>query len=157
MESWLLNPWAIGAAVGLIAAGVAFIAGRLLLAPAPPTPGWTHPLPGASDPFAESAPADRRVAHRRGGNPVEVDLVDPENAQPTVMGYVVDRSVGGLCLDVERPMTIGKELKVKIRSAPASVAPIEVEVKSCRAEGSSWRVGCEFTRTPTFNVMLLFG
>ncbi len=156
IESLLFNPWVIGAAVGLLATGLAFAAGRLLLTPAARKPEAAV-SPDFVDPFSNQSPSERRIAHRRGGNPVELDLIDPDNGTPASTGYVVDRSIGGLCVDVERPIPVGKQLKVKIRSAPASVGAIAIEVKSCRAEGASWRLGCQFVKTPTFNVMLLFG
>src|SRR5262245_62129339 len=82
LQSLLWNPWVVGTAVGLLATGAAFVAGRLLLAPAAPKQGWTKPNPEEIEPFKSQTASDRPSAHRREGNPVEVDFLDPENALP---------------------------------------------------------------------------
>ena len=33
----------------------------------------------------------------------------------------------------------------------------QMEVRTCRQEGTAWELGCQFVRTPSWNVLLLFG
>jgi hypothetical protein len=100
---------------------------------------------------------DRRSAPRRKeGNRVEVFLTDETRAEP-LFGWVIDRSLGGLCLNVEKPLNEGSILNVRPRKAPKTAPWIAVEIRSCRPEGSEWEVGCRFLKQPQWNDLLLFG
>lgn len=154
--NFLLDQWWLTPAIGLVIGSVAFVAGRLLFRGAP-EPGWTDTEAAKVDTSTSTATDERRVASRRGGNPVEVELLDLESGSDPVVGWVVDRSLGGLCLEMDQTVPVGVSAKVRIRNAAAAVGPIPVAIKSCRSSGPTWRVGCEFLKPPTFNVMLLFG
>jgi hypothetical protein len=154
--NYLLDQWWLGPAFGVVIGSIAFVAGRLLFR-GTPKPGWTNPEPAAADPYNTAAPEDRRAGSRRGGNPVEVEILDADSGVAPIAGWVVDRSVGGLCLEIDRAVPVGTSVQVMLRNAATSIGPIPVAVKSCRAAGTAWRIGCQFLKTPTFNVMLLFG
>jgi hypothetical protein len=105
-----------------------------------------------------SALADeQRVAQRRPGNPVEVLISDAAAQAAPAPGRVIDRSVGGLCLAVSDPATVGTILSVRPASAPASVPWIQIEVMRQADRTSHWELGCAFVHRPPLNVILLFG
>ena len=99
----------------------------------------------------------RRNALRRGGHPISVEMNDPDEKLPQQLGYVVDRSVGGLCLMTPNPIPVGSFWKVRPCNAPRTTLPIRVEVKSCTAVDKEWKLGCQFERTPSYAVLLMFG
>jgi hypothetical protein len=155
---WLLaQPWTIPV-IGVAAAGVAFLVGRVLFAraaraPAPPAKADAGP---PVDVFVHGSSQERRATPRRRGNSVEVFLADSPDKSP-VHGWVVDRSVGGLCLLVDKPVPEGAVLQVRPRTAPEATPWTAVEIRSCRAENGEWEVGCQFVKSPQWNVLLLFG
>jgi hypothetical protein len=150
-------PWTIPA-IGVVVASFAFVMGRRLIASRPaPTPApAAAPTGPPVDVFLHGSSRDRRAAPRRKGNNVEVFLAEAPDKEP-IPGWVADRSVGGLCLMVERPVPEGAVWHVRPRSAPDSAPWTPIEVCSCRAENGEWEVGCRFVKTPQWNIMLLFG
>jgi hypothetical protein len=109
------------------------------------------------DPFINGPVNDRRSAARRGGHPVTVQLSDPDEKAAASTGWVVDRSVGGLCLMVPQPAPIGSFWKVRPADAPRTTPPVLVEVRTCVAAGGEWKLNCRFSRTPSYGVLLMFG
>jgi hypothetical protein len=149
--------------VGLVAASLAFVVGRRFVAgrAVPPSaPGGEAAGAGApagpTDVFLHGSATDRRSAPRRKGNSVDILLAPKPEAEP-IRGWVVDRSVGGLCLQTEKPVPQGSVMQVRPRSAPDSTPWTAVEIKSCRPDSGEWEVGCRFVKTPQWNVLLLFG
>jgi hypothetical protein len=51
----------------------------------------------------------------------------------------------------------GTTLQVKAVNAPDTIGFVTVIVRSCRKNGDHFEVGCEFEKTPPWNVLLLFG
>jgi len=159
----LLSSWWLVPVMGTVAAFVTFLAGRNLLhrsSAGPDAPGKTPGcIPGSplNDPFVEPPPSERRHATRRAGNAVDVELLDPDGNLPAVCGWVVNRSLGGLCLEVETAVAVGAIRAVRVRKAPSQGQPLEVEVKSCRPAGPAWQLGCTFCKSPSFNTLLMFG
>jgi hypothetical protein len=159
---WLLDlgipefkGWTIPIA-GVFAAGLAFAGGALFFGrrkvPAP-APGKA-PRAATTPP---SGPSERRTSYRREGTNVEVFISDAEVTTTPVPGWVVDRSLGGVCLRASSAFEVGTILSLRPTNAP-SVAPwVQVEVKSCRQQEDTWDVGCQFLRTPPYSVLLLFG
>ncbi len=145
--------------IGLGAAGLGFMVGwtarrRRRAAPAAPDDaGRVTPV----DPFTDGPANDRRTAVRRGGHPVTVQLSDPDEKAAGQGGYVVDRSVGGLCLMVRQPAPVGSVWKVRPADAPRTTPPVVVEVRTCVAAGGEWKLNCRFERTPSYGVLLMFG
>ena len=152
-EAWLVL------LIGFGTAGLAFVVGwtarrRRRAATGARRPG---PLTPASDPFLTGPANDRRSSSRRGGHPVTVQLADPDEKAPPQAGWVVDRSVGGLCLMVRQPVQIGSFWKVRPAEAPRTTPPVLVEVRTCVAAGAEWKLNCRFDKTPSYGVLLMFG
>jgi hypothetical protein len=153
-SQWLLIP-----AVGVASAGVALVIGRSLFGRrqiAPRSPKKDSP-PAPPDPFVHGSATERRIALRRSGKAVEVLITDAEVKEEPSRGWVVDRSTGGLCLEVIKEVEPGTVLSVRTVNAPKTVSWVQVEVKSCRAVDGNWEIGCQFVKTPPWSVMLLFG
>lgn len=110
-----------------------------------------------SDPFVHGSTTERRISVRRTGAPVEVFISDAEAATDPVRGWVEDRSMGGLCLLVEKEVPVGTVLSIMACHAPSGTPWTKVEVKTCREADGSWELGCQFLRTPSWSVLLLFG
>jgi hypothetical protein len=156
-ETWL----ALG--VGLGCALLAVVVGRVLLAERPAQvprqlrPPLVKEAAARPDPFVQGSAGERRATLRRGGNPVAVLIADAEARERPRYGWVLDRSMGGLGLSVDEPVSEGTILSVRAANAPPNIAWVQVAVRSCRQEGASWDLGCQFVRTPSWGVLLLFG
>ena len=102
--------------------------------------------------------ADRRTSTRReGGNPVKVVLASPVFKSGTHTGYVLDRSTGGLRMVASTGMPVGTSVQVRAAHAPDETPWVTILVRSCKPHGKGFEMGCEFDRTPPWNVLLLFG
>jgi hypothetical protein len=156
-ETWLAT------GVGLACALLAVVVGRVLLAerraamPRPLRPPLVKQAAARPDPFVQGSAGERRATLRRGGNPVAVLITDADVKQRPRYGWVLDRSMGGLGLSVDEPVPQGTILSVRAANAPPNIAWVQLEVRSCRPEGESWDLGCQFLRTPSWGVLLLFG
>jgi hypothetical protein len=154
------------ALIGVVAAGLTLWLGSVLAGrwrgrffdphgkgAAAPRGNVAHP-----DPFVYGSATEKRTALRRRGNSIKVLISDLDaQARPTE-GWILDRSVGGLCLQVEgAEVPVGTILSVLASNAPAGTPWTQVEVRSSRQEGNSWELGCQFVKTPPWNVLLLFG
>ena len=153
------QPWTIPL-IGLLVTSLAYLMGRRWLVPRPArvqvaAPEEMSSMVLTTATLKKSEP-DRRSAPRRKGNRVEVYLTD-DSKHPPLLGWVVDRSMGGLCLIVEKPLTEGAVLKIRPRQAPQTAPWTAIEIRSCRADGGEWEVGCRFVKTPQWNDLLLFG
>jgi hypothetical protein len=144
--------------IGVATAGFAFIIGWTALrrrdAAAGAPGGFAGP---ARDPFVSGGAHERRNAARRGGHPITVQMTDPDEKLPQQHAWVLDRSVGGLCLRVPRAVPIGTFWKVRPTAAPPTTPPVRVEVKTCIRLGSEWKLNCHFEKTPSYAVLLMFG
>lgn len=154
------QPWTI-LVIGALSAGLAFLVGRRWFLPAPVRPAAPPPDPGEgavglSTAVLKKSAADRRTAPRRKGNRIEVYLSD-DAKRPPLLGWVVDRSMGGLCLVVDKPLPQGSVFNVRPRKAPQTAPWVAIEVRSCRADDGEWEIGCKFVQTPQWNDLLLFG
>lgn len=152
------QPWTIPV-TGVLVASLAFLVGRRWFVPRRAPKASLHEegrtkLTTASMPKI-SAP-DRRSAPRRIGNRIEVFVAD-DSKKPPLHGWVVDRSMGGLCLVVEKPLTEGAVLNVRPRLAPQTAPWMAIEIRSCRPEGDEWEVGCRFIKPLQWNDLLFFG
>jgi hypothetical protein len=160
-----LGAWVVPV-IGVVATGLAFAVGVAVLqrrpgrAARPPAGAQPESAAGPQadpDPFLQGSRSERRFAARRGGSLVAVSVTDADGQGPPVDGWVSDRSVGGLCLLLDAPVGVGTRLNVRPRKGSAAVPWTQVEVKSCRQEAQGWEIGCQFTRTPPWSVLLLFG
>ncbi len=155
-------PYAVGGAVAAAVLTAVFLANRRR------TPGFDpSQLVAGTGPVTEDkalhwAPpeqsySDRRGASRREGSPVRVLLSSPTFRNGTNDGYVVDRSTGGLRIALQSAMAPGSTLQVRASNAPSTVAFVTVIVRNCKKNGDFFELGCEFEKTPPWNVLLLFG
>jgi len=154
------QPWVIPL-IGVLVASLAFLAGRRWMVPrsAPLVEKPEEELPSnlvTATVLKKKSEPDRRSAPRRRGNRIEVYLTEDSKQSP-VLAWVVDRSMGGLCLIVEQPLKEGAILNVRPRQAPQTAPWTAIEIRSCRADEGEWEVGCRFLKTPQWNDLLLFG
>lgn len=125
--------------------------------PPPPAPVAPPVGPkGKEDPFEKGSFGERRVALRRSGAMVKVAVAD-EHLEAQVPGWVVDRSMGGLGVLLEKPLPSGALLNVRPWDGGAMAPWVQVTVRSCVPEEGRWKAGCQFVKTPPWSVMLLFG
>ncbi len=101
--------------------------------------------------------ADRRGAVRREGQPVRVILAANTFRNGACDGYVIDRSTGGLKIASQAAVAPGTTLQVRAVDAPDTVGFVTLLVRSCRKSDDYYELGCEFEKTPPWNVLLLFG
>ena len=147
-------PACVGLGVGLILLLLFAFKKRTRTSAAKPPAGvrssqWTAPMPSF---------ADRRTSTRReGGNPVKVVLASPAFKSGTLIGYVMDRSTGGLRMVSATGMPVGGSVQVRAAHAPEETPWVTVIVRSCKPSGKGYEMGCEFDKTPPWNVLLLFG
>ena len=101
-----------------------------------------------------------RGSSRRGpprGSAVRVVLAAPIFRNGVGEGFVLDRSTGGLRITVATAVEPGTNVQVRAANAPESVEFVGMMVRSCRKNGEFFVLGCEFEKTPPWNVLLLFG
>jgi hypothetical protein len=110
-----------------------------------------------SGPLTYGSPNERREWFRRRGGRVKVRLANACVTEELGTAWVIDRSTGGLCMRVGRPLAEGMVLSVRPVHAPGRMPWAQVEVKSCRERLGDWEVGCQFVRRPSWNLMLHFG
>jgi len=110
----------------------------------------------SSDSPTPKADGDRRSWPRR-KRALQVVLQDAGGAGDPFPAWVMDRSLGGLVLSVDQPLEEGTVLRVRRLNAPADVPWVEIQVKSVRVKESTWEIGCQFTRSLTFDVLMQFG
>lgn len=159
---WSYLPFGVGC-------GVAAVVFTLLLIPWTrkrlPKKTWRTPPPApppAMEPVADWLPpeesfSDRRGSVRREGPPVKVVLSSPSFRSKQDYGYVLDRSTGGLRIAMRLAMAPGSTMQVRAANAPDSIPWVTLIVRNCRNAGQHYELGCEFDRTPPWNVLLLFG
>jgi hypothetical protein len=105
----------------------------------------------------EQSYADRRGSTRREGQAVRVLLSSPTFRNGVTDGFVLDRSTGGLRIAMPTGIAPGSTMQVRAVNAPDTVGFVTVIIRSCRKNGDFFEIGCEFEKTPPWNVLLLFG
>jgi hypothetical protein len=146
----LFAPAWILPAVALTVAAAALALGRRLLHSGPAARTATD-----SDDALYGVNRERRTIPRRKGGCAEAELDEGEGG-PLRYVWVLDRSAGGLCLLLDRPFAAGATLQVRPRCSeplPWSTAV----VRSCRHTRGGWEAHVQFARTPSWNVLALFG
>ena len=111
-------------------------------------PSSPHPPNEPSTPDRREAPRTRRQ--------VKVQVSDAEAKKSPFGAWVADCSLGGLCLTLHEEAQIGEVFSVRPANAPAEVPWVQVRVKSKRPVEKNWELGCQFVRTPSYSVVLLF-
>lgn len=112
----------------------------------------------APDPFLQGPQSDRRHSPRRSGQSIKISIQFVNDPKTVFEGYVMDRSMGGLRLLLERPLTLNQMLNVRSTDAPQTVTWVQVQVRRMlQLPDKSYEVGCQFVRTPPWAVLLTFG
>jgi hypothetical protein len=155
-------------AIGLAAAAFAYILGRLIVGRGSHQVTASLPWPGiprqsgsirrpASDPFVEGPARERRCHFRRSGSATEVSIGHPENPTELARGVVVDRSTGGVCLEMPSPLAVGAVVSLRPSAGTTNSTWIDAEVRHCRRDHRGWNVGFKFVRTPPLTILWMFG
>jgi hypothetical protein len=143
------------AAVGVSATGLALFFGKRLL-----WPPEDQPLDGElASQVHNSLPTsamERRTAPRRRGNSVAAHLTDDTDGEPAEV-WVIDRSLGGLCVLAEMPVDVGSQLRVRPRHASGNAIWTPIRIRACHRDREGWLLHCQFLQIPPMNVLLLFG
>lgn len=150
-REWL--PWMIGALAAIVVVGGLQLCRRRPKAALPPPTEEPPPL----DPFIFGSAQEKRQAVRRKGNPVSVLISDASGRATPWQGVVADRSLGGLRLVVRNKAAVGTILSVRPAQANTIFPWVQVEVRSCREEGDSWNLGCQFVKVPHSSLLWHFG
>jgi hypothetical protein len=171
----LSRPAVLIPALGIAGAVLTFFVGRLMLqsrrrAAAQSSPDQSsatgdrvkleHTRPTAADeldPFIHGAAGEKRVAHRRTGNPVPINIADAGGKIELATGWVIDRSMGGMRLEVVAALDTGATVSVRPRNCSPMTPWVQVLVSNCKKHGDHWQVGCKFLRTPAWSVLVQFG
>jgi PilZ domain len=111
----------------------------------------------SDDPLVDGSTSEQRLSFRRKGNPVEVQIVDTSTQTPPVMGYVTNRSVGGLCLEMQNSVELLAELKIRPTNAPHIAPWVNVVVRNCRKTEHGYDIGCQFVKIPPWPILMMFG
>jgi hypothetical protein len=152
-------PWELAAAplAGLLFCGLMLYLGRSWLRAhhlGPPRPKDMPPQP---DPFVYGSATEKRTSLRRSGKAIKVLISDAEAVATPVEGWVMDRSMGGLGLTVRKEIKEETILSVRSVDAPSNTPWVQVEVKRSIPKDGGWELGCQYVRTPSWSVLLLFG
>jgi hypothetical protein len=153
-QTWLVP------VVGFAAAVLTLSAGRLVLSRwrgAPARPNIPTPERPAHDPFEKGSLTERRRALRRKGNPIEIRVSDAEATVEPITAWVIDRSMGGLCVLTDEEVAEGTVLSVKAANSPPGTPWVRVEVRSIKHTKHGYELGCQFVRVPPTSILLLFG
>jgi hypothetical protein len=100
---------------------------------------------------------NRRTETRRKGNPVSVQVSNSTHTAEPFQGWVVDRSTGGVRLLVDQEVKPGSVLSVRPTKSHPGFTWVQVKVKSCRPERSSFNLGCQFLRKLSWTELQVFG
>jgi hypothetical protein len=100
---------------------------------------------------------DKRGAARRRGSLVAVLVTDITGKAAPCRSLVLDRSVGGVRLEMNEPVEPGTILNLRPAEAAEKLPWVAVEVRYCQSVDGSWHTGCQFLRTPPSNVLWHFG
>ncbi|OAI55116.1 hypothetical protein AYO44_02970 [Planctomycetaceae bacterium SCGC AG-212-F19] len=101
--------------------------------------------------------SEQRTAVRRKGNPVPVLLSNDGATIEPFQGWVLDRSTGGLRILVDQPVGVGTVLSVRPSKTHGSFPWIQIKVRSCKPERTSYAIGVQFVVKPAWGEMQAFG
>jgi hypothetical protein len=105
----------------------------------------------------DAAMQDRRTSPRRKGNPVPIIITNANSSIDSYQGWVLDRSAGGLRILVDQAAAIGTVLAVRPAKSHGSFPWIQVRVRNCQPERSSWSIGVQFVQKPAWGELQAFG
>ena len=149
VAAWQL--WSLPIVVAL-SVGVGLLLGRYLgwqpssppaVNPAPaPLPATVHEAPAPV--FSEQHWENKRATPRYKVHPTRALLSENADHAHAVEGVLLNRSLGGLGLSVDRQLQMGKILYVCMPDATEQADWLRVEVRYCRLERGRWTLGCKF-------------
>jgi PilZ domain len=100
---------------------------------------------------------ERRVALRRGGDPLPVDVSDAQGAAPPMPGKILDRSRTGVCLLLDESLPVNTVVSIRSHMYAEDANWVQIRVRHCRPRGDQFVLGCQFTVEQPWSVLLLFG
>jgi hypothetical protein len=100
---------------------------------------------------------ERRNYPRRRGGDIKIRVTDYGAKEQPIEGFILDRSPGGLCMWLPRPVPAGTILSVRTSTAPDVVPWVHVEVIYCHRHDGYYVAGCQFTHVVPWSVRVLFG
>lgn len=144
--------------IGILAGGLSIVAFRTItrgpsVKSAPRPSRKDHEL----DPFDQGSLSEKRRSFRRSGNPVQIFIAPDQSNEPAWRGWVLDRSMGGMCITVADEFKQGTILRLMPANVPAMTPWTDVEVIYCRAVKDGYELGCKFVKQPPWGILLLFG
>jgi hypothetical protein len=158
--------WAIGMAmiVGLVVALVAFIFGwlfinrrRARLRQLAGHSGELKEVTSPEDAFRYGMGMARRKSVRLSGNQIPVHVSPDGTLESAWEGWILDRSQGGLRLQVPEPIPIGVVLHVRCLTGSEGLPWAEMQVKHTHEKDQAWEIGCQFLNDPPREVLQSFG
>jgi hypothetical protein len=168
VKPWDPSAWPTGTAVivgAIVTLVVLYVGSRMhrRRRTVPLARGWTQPWPGpvaappATDPFVQGSDRERRSAPRRQGNPVPLLITPAGSEGEPLRGLILDRSLGGVRLSLDQEVREGAVLRLRPGDGFGEAPWVEARVVHSLRVNGHWEAGCQFLRTPSWNVMLLFG
>jgi hypothetical protein len=130
---------------------------KLVPAKAPIGPAVVEPNSSSASSSSSSSEGDERRSWPRRKRAIQIIVQDAAGAGDPFPAWVMDRSVGGLGLSIDQPVEEGTILRVRRPGSTKDVPWVEVEVKSVRIKETTWEIGCQFTRSLTFDALMQFG
>src|SRR5262245_23535364 len=109
------------------------------------------------DPFMAGSASEKRETVRRKGNAIKVLIRGPSKDDEPVVGYVLDRSGGGMALCTHLEFPNGAVLHVRPDSHFENGVWAKIEVRSVRRDRDDWHLGCKFIESLPWSVLLQFG
>jgi hypothetical protein len=143
--------------IGMIVGGLSIVAFKAVTR-GPQLKGAPRPEKKADyDPYERGSMSEQRRSLRRSGNPVEIYVAPEQSNEPAWRGWVVDRSMGGLCISIADEFKAGTILRVMPVNVTAMTPWVDIEVVYCRRANDGHEVGCKFVKQPPWGILLLFG
>jgi hypothetical protein len=88
--------------------------------------------------------AEKRSSPRFVARSSHVQVTESPGHATAIEGVLLNRSLGGLGLSVDRQFQSGKILHVKVGGDAEAAGWVRVEVRYCRFERGRWTLGCKF-------------
>jgi hypothetical protein len=110
-----------------------------------------------SQPAETPAPIKERRSWPRRKKILQVLVQDASAENQPIPAWIVNRSLGGMCLSIDQPIEEGTILRVRRPTAPADIPWVEIQVIRLQVKENTWELGCQFTRTLTWDLIMQFG
>lgn len=140
---------------GLVATVVAVLLGLVFLR-RPPVRRAT-PKPVAPPRETNWDGIERREHPRSSGSALVVEIATLESDALITTGVILDRSLGGLGLEVDSEIPEGAQFRLRLRNAGPNANWALLEVRYSRLRGKVWRLGCQFVDIASWDVMEWLG